>query len=333
MNKVLVLGSNGHLGYNLTKLLLEKGYQVRAGVRSKNDEEKTRHLRALGAEIVEADLLNRGQLTEAMRGMDGVFQLAAVFNVTSKNPRSEVMEPTVKGAMNVVQAASDMNIKKLVFTSSIVAVGTIKDGEAPLDESSWNNKAIEPYAAAKTIAEQKAWTLAKELKLPMVTVLPATMIGPGFFRHTPSTLSFELLLKGKVPFALPLSFEFVDVRDVAKAHILAYENAQANGRYICSGTQLSLKELFAQVAKVEPGTKVPTREFPSALLGAVPFLDWLGNKLEGTPRFCSRELLKEYGRRVQKVSSNKIKKELGWKPMPIEESIADTVGWVKTRFA
>ena len=332
MKNVLVLGSNGHLGYNLTKELVAKGYHVKAGVRDINDESKTEHLKSLGVEIVEADLLKKHQLIEAMKDVDAVFQLAAVFNVTSKNPEQEVLEPTVQGAKNVVEACAQAQVGKLIFTSSIVAVGTVKEGDKPLTEESWNERAIEPYAIAKREAEKHAWELAKRYGVNMVAVLPATMIGPGFYRHTPSTLSFELLLKGKIPFALPITMDFVDVRDVARAHILAYENKNAKGRYICSGEPLSFKELFTKIKKLSPETKVPGNVLPKWMLGLVPTLDWIGHKLEGTPRFSSSELIKEYGARLQLVDNTRIKSDLGWTPTPIDNSIVDTLSWVRQRY-
>ncbi len=332
MKKVLVLGSNGHLGYNLTQELVQKGYQVKAGVRNINDQSKTGHLKDLGVELVEADLLKKHQLISAMEDVDAVFQLAAVFNVTSKNPKDEVLEPTIQGAINVVEACAQAQIKKLIFTSSIAAVGTVAEGDNPLTEQHWNERAIEPYAIAKRESEKQAWDLAQKYGVNMVAVLPATMLGPGFFRHTPSTLSFELLLKGKIPFALPITFDFVDVRDVARAHILALENDKANGRYICSGEPLTFKQLFEKVHSLSPEVKVPKKTLPKTLLGLVPLLDWLGHKLEGTPRFSSSELMKEYGDRHQLVDNSRIKNELGWSPSSIDSSIADTLSWVRQKY-
>lgn len=201
-----------------------------------------------------------------------------------------------------------------------------------MSEDAWNEDAVEPYAQAKTQSEREAWQLARELGVNMIAVLRGTIIGPGFQRHTPSTLSFELLLRGKVPFALPITMEFVDVRDVADAHIQVYENEKASGRYIISHRSMPLKEVFDHVKAVEPEVKVPEKERPGPLVGMVPFLDWLGNKLDGTPRFASSALIKEYANREQKVSTQRARRELGWEPMPITTSIKDTVSWVRENF-
>ncbi|MHB1626790.1 MAG: NmrA family NAD(P)-binding protein, partial [Bacilli bacterium] len=129
MKKVLVTGANGHLGYNLTRLLVDDGYQVRVSVRDKNNSEKTRHLQNLGVEIVEADIMNVQTLKEAMREVDGVFQVAAVYNLTAKNPERDVKYPIITGGLNVLEAAKEEGVRKVVFTSSIVALGTVASGD------------------------------------------------------------------------------------------------------------------------------------------------------------------------------------------------------------
>jgi dihydroflavonol-4-reductase len=332
MKKVLVTGANGHLGYNLTRLLVDDGYQVRVSVRDKNNSEKTRHLQNLGVEIVEADIMNPQSLKKAMCEMDGVFQVAAVYNLTAKNPERNVKYPIITGGLNVIEAAKEEGVRKVVFTSSIVALGTVAPGDLPLTEERWNDQAIEPYAQAKTEVEKRAWEFATKNQLNMVAILPSAMTGPGFYRHTPSTIGFEQLLRGQVPFILPLTLEFVDVRDVARAHILAYENDRASGRYIASCSSLSMADLYKMIQEIDPEIKIPSRTLPRGLLKIVPLLDWLGNKLIKTPRFATREFIKEYGYREQSVSNRRAKTELGWKPIPLQESIRDTVAWVKETF-
>ena len=333
MKNVLVTGANGHLGYNLVKMLKEQGYHVKAGVRNIHDTDKTVHLKKLGAELVEADILKPEQLENAMKSVDGVFHAAAVFELNAKNPWKDVQEPTIQGSQNVLEAASRKKIKKLIYISSIAAVGTIARGEKPLDEFSWNERAIEPYAQAKTIAEKKAWEFSKENNLNMIAILPATMIGPGFFRNTPSTKMFDMLLKNEIPAALPFHFNFIDVRDVALAAILAYESASAQGRYILADETLSVSEVFKKVKQLLPELKVPRTVFPLRLAGLLPFIDWLGNKLQGTPRQMSRELVKEYAGRYQLFDTSRVKNELAWAPQrSMNQTFMDMIDWLKNDF-
>lgn len=333
MKKVLVTGANGHLGYNVTRLLLEHGYAVRASVRNSRDAARTGHLAPLGVEIVEADVLLPNTLVSAMDGVDGVFHVAAVYDITARNPEKNVREPNVTGTLNVLRAAKSAGVRRLVLTSSTTAVGNdARDGEA-LTEEQWNESAVEPYARSKVEAERLAWQFSRDNGIDIVTILPAAMLGPGFFRHTPTTQSFEQLLLGKIPFVLPLSFSFVDVRDVARAHIAAYENEAVSGRYIVSDRFCSLKELFETVHRLYPRVKLPSKEFPAAMLRVVPFLDWMSNVIAKTPRFATAEFVKEYACHRPVFSSARTRKELGWRPqVSFEQSVRDTVEWINRTF-
>ena len=216
MKRVLVTGANGHVGNNLVRLLVEKGYTVRASVRNAKDPEKTKHLEPLGVEIVEADLMKPETLEAAVEGMDGVFQVAAAYVTWSRDPQRDIIDPSVIGGINVLRAAKEAGVKKVVFTSSAAAIGTDASREKPLTEEDWNEDALSPYMIAKTRAEKKAWEFVKDADMKLVTICPTGIIGPGFYRHTPTTQPFELALRGKVPVALPFGFSFVDVRKQVK---------------------------------------------------------------------------------------------------------------------
>jgi dihydroflavonol-4-reductase len=332
MKKVLVTGANGHLGFNIVRLLVEKGYSVRAGVRSLSNAAKAGPLRSLGVELVEADLMQPATLGKAMTGMEGLFQVAAVYATVARDPQKEIIDPSVTGGLNVLKAARQAGIQKVVFTSSVAAVGTVPVGAPPRDESSWNERAIDPYTRAKTLAEKQAWDYAQKNQMELVTLLPSAIIGPGFYRHTPSTLLFDLLLRGKVPLVLPLSLSLVDARDCARAHLAAYENPQAMGRYIVSAWFASVGELFEEIRKIDSSIKIPRLGLPAGMMGILPALDWLGNKMSGTPRFATREFIAEYGGRALNCSSERIRRELDWRPMGLADSLRDTLDWIRKIF-
>ncbi len=332
MKKVLVTGANGHLGFNIVKLLVNQGYQVRATVRNLSDPAKAGHLKPLGVELAEANLMRPESLEKVMAGIEGLFQVAAVYATVARDPQKEIVDPSVVGGLNVLKAAHRAGVQKVVFTSSVAAIGSVPLGAPPRDESFWNERAIDPYTRAKTIAEKRAWEYAEKNNLKLVTILPSAIIGPGFYRHTPSTLLFELLLRGKVPFVLPMSMGLVDVRDCAQAHLLAYENPQAQGRYITSAWFASVGEIFQIIRGIDPGIKTPSMQLPAKLMGILPALDWLGNKLTGTPRFATREFIAEYGGRALNCSSEKVRRDLGWTPMNLTQSLQDTLIWIRRIF-
>ncbi|AOP33112.1 epimerase [Leptospira tipperaryensis] len=328
MKTVLVTGANGHLGYSLVKLLKEKGYSVKASVRDLNDPKKTAALKQLGVELVYADLMNKPSLLEALKGVDGLFQVAAAFNLTSDHPEEEVIRPNVEGTKNIIEAAYTCGVKKIVYTSSIAAVGAVKKGEAPLNETHWNERGIEPYAISKTKSEKLAWELAKQYGISLVTILPGTMIGPDFTEPTDSLVLIRDILQGKLPMAPKMSFSYVDVRDVALAHIAAYENDSASGRYIATGDTHSVLELAQMIKKIRPKTKAPKGESPSFLVRMMPFFDYLQHKITGSERTLKKEILQEYLEKIQVYDSNRLKNEFQWKRRPLENSLRETVDWM-----
>lgn len=332
MDIVLVTGANGHLGYNLTQQLVERGYRVRAGVRDVTSELKTRELKALGVEITHVDITRPETLSAAMKGVQGLFHVAAVYETISRHPERDVKQPTFTGTVNTLRAAVAAGVRKAVLTSSATTVGNDASRETPLDESRWNDGAVEPYVQAKTSAERWAWEYASRNQLPLVAILPSAMIGPGFRRHTPTTRVFEELLRNRVPVVLPLGFSFVDVRDIATAHVRAYENPTATGRYIASARFCTLAELFTLVCHADPTVVLPTRRLPERLLPVVPLLDWLGARFAGTPRAISRAFVKEYGHREAHFTSARAERELGWTARDFSVSVRDTLSWIRTEW-
>lgn len=327
--KVVVTGANGHVGNNIVRALISKGYNVRATVRDINNEEKTRELKALGVEIVQANLLDKDSLVRAFTGCDGVFQIAAGFKMHTNDLELDVRRPAIDGTINVLEAASETGIKKMIYTSSVATVGSSKSGSRK-DEEHWNDDASEFYAKCKTEAERILWKKAEELNLNIVTILPGMIIGPNFYRHTPSTYLFEKILKEKVPMILPIEFSLVDVRDVAEAHIKAYENENAKGRYIAAGEPIKMSGILKVIEKYNPKLKLPTRAVPKLMYPFLPLLDNLETKFTGGMRTITKGVVDEYlNGDAQSFDTSKIRTELNWTPRSVEESLIDTLTWVE----
>jgi dihydroflavonol-4-reductase len=332
MKNVLVTGANGHVGYNLVQLLAEKGYQVRASVRDKRNQSLIKPLSALGVEIVEADIMKPETLPAAVKGIDGVFQVAAVYTMYSENPQRDIIDPSVVGGINVLTAARDAGVKKVVFTSSVAAIGSNASAERPLTEDDWNDSAQSPYMIAKTQAERRAWEFAREHNLNLVCINPSSVLGPGFFRHTPSTQLFEMALRGQMPMVPPFCFSYVDVRDVAMAHLLAYENEKATGRYIIADQTFSLMDVLRVAKQIDNKVKAPMMIVPSPFVPMLPYFDWVGNKLLGLPRQLTAEMLRDFQGKKQYLSNQRARRELGWQPMDFKESLRDTLNWIHKTF-
>ncbi|XP_052176744.1 cinnamoyl-CoA reductase 1-like [Diospyros lotus] len=301
---VCVTGAGGFIASWLVKLLLEKGYTVRGTVRNPDDP-KNAHLRELeGAKerliLCKADLLDYESLREAINGCDGVFHTASPV---TDNPE-EMVEPAVNGTKNVIIAAAEAKVRRVVFTSSIGAV-TMDPNRGPdavVDESCWSDLEFckntkNWYCYGKAVAEQAAWAVAQERGVDLVVVNPVLVLGP-LLQPTLNASIIHVLkyLNGSTKTYANSVQAYVHVQDVALAHILVYETPSASGRYLCAESVLHRGDVVDILSKFFPEYPVPTR-----------------CKDEGRPR------VEPY-----KFSNQKLK-DLGLEFTPVKQSLYDTV--------
>uniref|UniRef100_A0A2N9F4G7 NAD-dependent epimerase/dehydratase domain-containing protein n=1 Tax=Fagus sylvatica TaxID=28930 RepID=A0A2N9F4G7_FAGSY len=255
---VCVTGASGYIASWLVKLLLQRGYRVKATVRDPSDPNKTEHLLALdGAKerlhLFKADLLEEGSFDSVVDGCEGVFHTASPFYHIVTDPQAELIDPALKGTLNVLRSCAKVpSIKRVVITSSMVAVAYSGKPLAPdviIDETWFSDaagceKSKLWYMLSKTLAEEAAWKFAKENAIDMVAINPGLVIGP-LLQPTLNT-SVESVLKlvnGSERFP-NVTYRLVDVRDVAGAHILAIENPSASGRYCLVGRVIHCSEVI-----------------------------------------------------------------------------------------
>ncbi|KMT14531.1 hypothetical protein BVRB_4g073010 [Beta vulgaris subsp. vulgaris] len=270
---VCVTGASGYIASWLVKLLLQRGYIVKATVRDLNDPKKVEHLRCLdGAterlHLLHANLLEEGSFDAAVEGCAGVFHTASPFYHDVKDPQAELLDPAVKGTLNVLNSCAKFSsIKRVVLTSSITAVvrnGKSLNLEVLVDES-WfsdpdfcrNSKMW--YVLSKTLAEEAAWKFAKENGIDMVTINPAMVIGP-LLQPTLNTSAASIanLLNGSETYP-NLTFGWIHVKDVATAHILALEVPSANGRYCLVETVTPFSEIVKILRELYPNAALPEK--------------------------------------------------------------------------
>ncbi|KAG6679250.1 hypothetical protein I3842_14G120900 [Carya illinoinensis] len=184
---VCVTGASGYIASWLVKFLLQRGYTVRASVRDPNDPKKTSHLLALdGAKerlhLFKANLLEEGSFDAAIQGCEGVFHTASPFYHDVKDPEAELLDPAVKGTLNVLNSCTkSSSVKRVVLTSSIAAVafnGRPRTPDVVVDETWFSDPEIckeakQWYVLSKTLAEEAAWKFAKENGLDMVAINPS----------------------------------------------------------------------------------------------------------------------------------------------------------------
>jgi len=333
--KVLVTGANGHVGYNLCQALLAReGYQVRASVRSLDDEAKVAPLRALGdVEIVALNIRDAAQFDAALAGIDVLFHVAATYAIYTQTGEQaeEIVKDSVEGVEIALSAAAKLGVKKVVLTSSVVALPLVTPDAPPVTEADWRTDFSVPYYRAKTEAEQAAWRLSEELGVPLVTVLPGGVAGPGFVRRTPTIDLFEGIMLGSLRMGAPWgNFTYVDARDVAMGHILAAEK-DVSGRFIlCDDVQPTWTEFSSLMHEIDPEVPAAPWELPKFMGRFLPFFDGLSAKRLGSARVVTPDIERAIRGRVWRVSSERAKQELGWTiGFPMRESMRDTMAAIR----
>ncbi|CAO2165016.1 unnamed protein product [Urochloa humidicola] len=269
---VCVTGASGYIASWIVKLLLARGYTVRATVRDTADPKKALHLCAFdGAKdrlhLFKASLLEDGSFDAAVDGCDCVFHTASPFYHNVKDPKAELLDPAVKGTLNVLASCKKASIKRVVVTSSMAAVaynGKAKTPDVVVDETWFSDPEVceknqQWYILSKTLAEEAAWKFSRDNGLEIVTINPTMVIGP-LLQPTLNT-SAEAILKlvngsSTYPNA---SFGWINVKDVALAHILAYEIPSANGRYCMVEIVAHHSDLVNNIRKMYPTIHLPDK--------------------------------------------------------------------------
>ncbi len=294
---ILVTGGTGYIGSWVVKGLLEKGHTVRLTVRKKNKKEKYQFLIDIAEknegslEIWEADLLRSGSFDKAAIGCDSITHIASPFILNVKDAQLDLVDPAVKGTINVLEAANKSNsIKKVVLTSSIAAVfGDNIDMKnqnlSSFTEEHFNTSSSlshQPYPYSKVQAEKKAWEIAKQQSFWELIVLnPSFVMGPPLTSITQSeSLKFMTdMLSGKFKIGVAeLNMAYVDVRDVAKAHVFCLEN-KAEGRHILSERVTDMLS-YANIIREHYGNiyKLPKSNNPKWLVSLIGGLFGLSRK-------------------------------------------------------
>lgn len=289
--KVLVTGASGFIAKHCIAELLRRDYEVRATVRNLARTDDTRRgIEQAGASsdtvaFVAADLLNDEGWDEAMAGCTYVLHVASPFPMQNPKDEDEVIRPAREGAVRVLMAALRAGVKRVVLTSSIVAV-TLPWPEAPtghvFDEADWTNPKrpdITTYIKSKTLAEQAAWDLVRGTPggLELTVVNPAFVLGPvpdGNLSTSQEVL--RLMAEGAYPAAPKVGFPISDVRDVAVTHALAMTHPDAAGeRFLTANGFMRLIEIGRLLADTLPDLKgkVPRFELPDIAVRGLSLVD------------------------------------------------------------
>jgi len=328
---VCVTGASGFIAGHAVRELLEKGYRVRGTVRGA--AAKYPHLTSMkGAaerlELVSADLQAEGAYDAAVKDCEFVIHTASPFILTVKDSQRDLVDPAVKGTTNVLASCKKAGtVKRVVLTSSMAAVTDEPDTKHVYTEADWNEKSSlgrNPYYYSKTMAERAGWQFMTEQKpsFDLVVINPYMVIGPSFTDAlNPSNQIFVDVLNGVYPGIMGVEWGFVDVRDVAHAHVLAMETPGAGGRNLCVNQSLPMRQVveFLRKQGYAEGYKLPKLDL-SCSIGdfAVKMSSYLQPKGIG-------DYLRTHVGKVLHYDCSKIKRELGLSFRPIEQTLTDTL--------
>ena len=322
--KVLVTGATGFIGGNLVRELLYQGYQVRALVREASDR---RTLTGLDVEVAVGDLLNKDSLRDALDGCEGLFHVAAVYSLWTPDPE-KVYETNVNGTANLLSVALSMGTKRVVFTGSESTV-KVPDSSGLGTEREFEDiqKLGGHYKKSKLLAEKLALSMCRR-GLPLVVVNPTTPVGPGDVKPTPTGQFIVDFLNGRMPAYVNTGLNLIDVGDVAKGHILAFERGRPGERYLLGNRNVTFREILEMLADLT-GATAPKLRIPLWLALSAAHIDerFVAPILRKPPRIPMAGVVA--ARKFRHFDCSKAVRELGLPQTPIEVALAKAVRWFK----
>jgi len=326
METVLVTGGTGFIGLHCLQQLLDKGYKVRTTIRSESRKQevleamKKHSSNCENLEFYIADLLKDDGWKEAVEGSKYVLHVASPFFLGEPENEDVFIKPAVEGTLRVLKACADADVQKVVLTSSFAAVGYGHPREKEVyTEEDWSSVdgEISAYAKSKTLAEKAAWEFVENLeetkKFDLTVINPVAVTGPMLTSDIGSSNDFLLkLISGSMPACPKIHMGYIDVRDVAKAHIFSMTEEKTNGeRIIVSENEM----FFAEVGKTlnEAGfKKSPTKELPNFLVKIMSF--FVGEL---------KTLISALDRRGD-IDKTKAERFFNWEYISTEQSVTET---------
>lgn len=321
--KVLVTGGTGFVGSWMAHKLLNSGHEVSVLMRQTSSRAL---LQDLDVQFQWGDVTDPASVQDACRGMDAVFHLAG-FVGYSPTDRSVMERVNVQGTENIIAGCAKNAVKRLVHMRSVVAVGAAFKGQSPLNEDSpYNLKSLNlGYFETKRAAEIKVMEAVRRGEIDAVILNPSTIYGAGDFTKSSRRMQLKVA-RGKMPFYTSGGVSIIGIDDVINATYAAWERGKSGERYILSGDNVTIKELFAMVAAAAhmSAPKIMLPDWMVKIMGrAGDVLEKQGRKGPLNTETAWTSILYHW------FDSSKAQRELGLKPQPAAACIAASVGWAK----
>ena len=322
-DKVLVTGASGFVGSAVARALRARGFDVSCLVRASSPRTNFENL---DVRLVEGDLREAASMTTAMTGQRYLFHVAADYRLWAPDP-DEIVRNNLIGTSNVMQAAKDARVERIVYTSSVATL-SLKAGPSNETRPLEPENAIGAYKRSKVVAEREVERRVAEEGLPAVIVNPSTPIGPRDVKPTPTGRIIVEAAMGKMPAFVDTGLNLVHVDDVAHGHLLAFDKGRIGERYVLGGQDVTLREMLAVIAGLV-GRKPPTVALPLGPLFPLAYVAEAVAKLTGKEPFLTADALK-MSRYKMFFSSAKAEHELGYRARPYAEALAAAVTWFKS---
>jgi dihydroflavonol-4-reductase len=314
---ILVTGASGFIGWHVARMLVETGHRVRALVRPGSQ------VREIEVEAVTGDLRDPESLQRAASGCGLVFHVAADYRLWAAHPQ-ELYDSNVGGTRNLLEAARNTGVERVVYTSTVGCIGVPQNGLG--DEAS--PVSIEDmsgaYKRSKFQAEQAALEFAGN-GLPVVIVNPTAPVGDHDVKPTPTGKIVLDFLKGDMPAFIDTGLNLVDVRDAAKGHLLAAEKGKPGERYILGCENLTLAEILRRLAELS-GRKAPSLRLPYGVAYAAGLASTAWANVTGSEPRVPLDAVR-MARKKMFVSHEKAKQELGFNPSAVDGALTRAIEW------
>lgn len=321
--RAFVTGGSGFVGGHLVRVLIEHGAEVRCLARAAGTPG---NLAGLDVEIVVGDLRDAASIRRGVQGCDTVFHCAADYRLYVRDP-ALMYGSNVDGTRNVLQAAGDCNVERVVYTSTVGALG-LRPGGRPADETTpvAVGDMVGHYKKSKFLAERVAEEWAGR-GLPVVIVNPSAPVGDMDIKPTATGQMILDFLNGRMAAYVDTGLNLIDVRDVARGHLLAAQRGTVGEKYILGCRNLTLKQILDLLSEIT-GRPSPRVRLPH----------WVPLTVSGVDTFFARLL-----RRVPRVPIDAVRlsrykmffdpgkavRELGLPQTPIEGALARAVDWFR----